>query len=69
MIREPAQPIVLYHHWRSSSSWRVRWALIEKGIPFVPAAVDLLAGEQSSQRTWRAIRWAWCRCWPSTACC
>lgn len=46
MIREPAQPIVLYHYWRSSSSWRVRWALIEKGIPFVPAAVDLLAGEQ-----------------------
>lgn len=40
------QPIVLYHYWRSSSSWRVRWALVEKGIPFVPAAVDLLGGEQ-----------------------
>ena len=39
---------VLYHYWRSSSSWRVRWALIEKGIPFRAAAVDLLKGEQRS---------------------
>lgn len=46
MVPKPAQPIVLYHYWRSSSSWRVRWALVEKGIPFVPSAVDLLAGEQ-----------------------
>lgn len=46
MTQVSAQPIVLYHYWRSSSSWRVRWGLAEKGIPFVPSAVDLLAGEQ-----------------------
>ena len=40
--------IVLYHYWRSSSSWRVRWALIEKGIPFRAEAVDLLKGDQRS---------------------
>lgn len=39
---------VLYHYWRSSSSWRVRWALLEKGIPFRAVAIDLLKGEQRS---------------------
>lgn len=38
---------ILYHYWRSSSSWRVRWALHEKGIAFTPVAVDLLKGEQA----------------------
>lgn len=39
----------LYHYWRSSSSWRVRWALALKGIQpeFVP--VDLLNGESESE--------------------
>ena len=40
-----AQPI-LYHYYRSSSSWRVRWALHAKGVAFTPVAVDLLKGEQ-----------------------
>ena len=35
----------LYHFWRSSASWRVRWALAIKGIPFTSAIVDLAAGE------------------------
>lgn len=39
------QPI-LYHYYRSSSSWRVRWALHAKGVAFTPVAVDLLKGEQ-----------------------
>ena len=43
----PALP-VLYHYWRSSSSWRVRWALSHKGIEYTPVAVDLLKGEQRS---------------------
>ena len=37
---------VLYHYYRSSSSWRVRWALQHKGVAFTAIAVDLLKGEQ-----------------------
>jgi maleylacetoacetate isomerase len=40
--------IVLYHYWRSSCSWRVRWALNHKKIPHRLIAVDLLKGEQKS---------------------
>lgn len=36
----------LFHDWRSSSSWRVRWALAIKGIDVESVAVDLRAGEQ-----------------------
>lgn len=36
----------LYHFWRSSASWRVRWALAIKGVPFTSVMIDLLAGEQ-----------------------
>ena len=38
----------LYHYWRSSSSWRVRWALIHKGVEAEYRAVNLLDGEQSA---------------------
>lgn len=38
----------LYHYWRSSSSWRVRWALALKGIEVEWAAVNLLKGEDKS---------------------
>lgn len=38
--------ITLYHYWRSSCSWRVRWALIYKGIDFKEVLVDLRKGEQ-----------------------
>jgi maleylacetoacetate isomerase len=37
---------VLYHYYRSSSSWRVRWALAHKGLSYRGEAVDLLKGEQ-----------------------
>lgn len=37
---------VLHHFWLSSASWRVRWALAEKGIAFDSVMVDLRAGEQ-----------------------
>ncbi len=47
MTTGTAQP-VLYHYWRSSSSWRVRWALELKGIAYQAVAVDLLKGEQRS---------------------
>lgn len=39
----------LYHYWRSSASWRVRWALAFKTLDCEFVAVDLLAGEQKSE--------------------
>jgi maleylacetoacetate isomerase len=36
----------LYQFWRSSASWRVRWALAVKGIPFTSVPVDILHGDQ-----------------------
>lgn len=38
----------LYHYWRSSCSWRVRWALLHKGLSFESIAVSLLDDEQTS---------------------
>lgn len=43
---ETAELPILYHYWRSSSSWRVRWALAHKDVPYRVVAVDLLKGEQ-----------------------
>jgi maleylacetoacetate isomerase len=42
-----AQP-TLYHYWRSSCSWRVRWALALKGLSFQLQSIHLLEGEQRS---------------------
>lgn len=42
----------LYHYWRSSSSWRVRWALALKGFSEADVeftAVSLLDGESESE--------------------
>jgi maleylacetoacetate isomerase len=39
---------ILYQFWRSSASWRVRWALAAKRIPFESAVVDLQTGAQNS---------------------
>ena len=36
----------LYSYWRSSASWRVRWALAHKGIAFDKVIVNLLKSEQ-----------------------
>lgn len=38
----------LYAYWRSSSSWRVRIALVAKGVPFEVVPVNLKLGEQKS---------------------
>ncbi len=35
----------LYHYWRSSSSWRVRWALATKGIECELVPINLLTNE------------------------
>jgi maleylacetoacetate isomerase len=40
--------LVLYSYWRSSSSYRVRFALELKRVPYEIVAVDLLTGEQST---------------------
>lgn len=40
--------LTLYHYWRSSSSWRVRWALAHKAVAHELVAVNLLEGEQRS---------------------
>ncbi len=42
----PSRLPVLYHYFRSSSSWRVRWALAYKGIAYTAVAVNLLKDEQ-----------------------
>ncbi|MCX6131425.1 MAG: glutathione S-transferase N-terminal domain-containing protein, partial [Proteobacteria bacterium] len=39
-------PITLYHYWRSSCSWRVRWVLALKGIDYVSVPINLLKNEQ-----------------------
>lgn len=39
-------PLVLHHYWRSSASWRVRWALAIKELNYESRAVNLLKGEQ-----------------------
>jgi maleylacetoacetate isomerase len=38
----------LYHYWRSSASWRVRWALAIKGIVPEYVAINLLSDEAES---------------------
>lgn len=40
--------IILHHYWRSSCSWRVRWALELKKIPFELRPVNLLEDEHKS---------------------
>lgn len=40
--------IILYHYWRSSASWRVRWALELKNVPHEKIAINLLKGEEKN---------------------
>ncbi|OVA07681.1 Glutathione S-transferase [Macleaya cordata] len=44
----PTTKLLLYSFWQSSCSWRVRFALNLKGIPYEYRAVDLSKGEQFS---------------------
>lgn len=44
----------LFHYWRSSASWRVRWGLEIKGVPVDYQAVDLLKGEEK-QSTYHQV--------------
>lgn len=45
--KEPSV-LTLYGYWRSSASWRLRWALHLKEIPFQYVPVNLLKGENKS---------------------
>jgi maleylacetoacetate isomerase len=38
----------LYGYWRSSASWRVRWALNLKGLAYEYVPVNILSGENRS---------------------
>ena len=38
--------LTLHHYWRSSCSWRVRWALALKGVSYESVPVNILSGEQ-----------------------
>ena len=38
----------LYGYWRSSASWRVRWAFELKGLPYRYVPVNLLNGENKT---------------------
>lgn len=44
----PNESLTLYHYWRSSASWRVRWALALKGLTYESRPINLLKGEQRS---------------------
>lgn len=41
--------LILKHYWRSSCSWRVRWALAVKELAYQSVHVDLLKGEHRQQ--------------------
>jgi maleylpyruvate isomerase len=40
--------LTLYGYWRSSASWRLRWAFEHKKISYTYVPVDLLKGEHKS---------------------
>ena len=46
MSSKPA--LELFHYWRSSCSWRVRWALRHKGVAYQDRPINLLKNEQNS---------------------
>lgn len=44
----PTMKPQLYQYWRSSASWRVRWALAIKHIEFDSVVVNIVGGEQKT---------------------
>ncbi|MBP6216961.1 MAG: maleylacetoacetate isomerase [Oligoflexales bacterium] len=40
--------MTLYHYWRSSCSWRVRWAMDLKKVTHALEVINLLEGQQNS---------------------
>jgi maleylacetoacetate isomerase len=46
--------LTLYHYWRSSCSWRVRWALALKEVAYTQVPVNIL-GSEHRDAAYRAI--------------
>lgn len=44
-----SRPYILYGYWRSSASWRVRWAMLLKKVAFEYVPVNILKGEHKSE--------------------
>ncbi|MGE0174853.1 MAG: maleylacetoacetate isomerase [Oligoflexales bacterium] len=40
----------LYHYWRSSCSWRVRWALELKKVAYKKEAINILQGDHTKAK-------------------
>lgn len=40
--------VALYHYWRSSCSWRVRWGFQIKKVAYEDRVINLVAGDQNS---------------------
>ena len=47
---QDSESIVLYTYWRSSCSWRVKWAFALKGLEFIEKPINLLQQEQKSEQ-------------------
>ncbi len=43
------EKLTLHHYWRSSCSWRVRWGLALKGIPYTGVPVNILNAEHQGE--------------------
>ena len=52
MKTSPNDKITLYQYWRSSCSWRVRWALNLKETPYKIVSINLKEGEHHDV-TWQ----------------
>lgn len=48
MAQETSYTFRLFHYWRSTSSWRIRWVLAHKNLPCEFIHVDLLKNEQKT---------------------
>jgi len=49
MSQKTTPEFTLYHYWRSSCSWRLRWAMAIKGLNYKSVTIDLVSNEQRSK--------------------
>lgn len=54
--------LTLYHYWRSSCSWRVRWALAHKQIAYKSVTVNILEGQQNTPEFLKKNPSGWVPC-------
>ena len=53
--------IEFYHFWDSFCSFKVRFALAEKGLDWIGHHVDLMVFENLDRPIWRSTLGAWFR--------